>query len=86
MYSRYNACSLRLLPFVTFSAKRDHVPELLVVISVVGQKFSTTCVLPILRFLYFRKEPSFAYLSVQDGCSTRSQSYFEPLVAVLHCV
>ena len=75
--------------FVTFYAKRDHVPKL--VISVVGQKFSTTCVLSILRFPYFRKELSFAYLSVQDGCSTRSQSstrsvYFKPLVTILHWV
>ena len=36
--------------YMTFYAKRDHVPEL-----VIGQKFSTTCVLSILRFPYFRK-------------------------------
>ena len=57
----------------------------------VGQKLSMTCALSILRFLYFRKELSFAYFSVQDGCSMRSQSfmqsvYFQPLITVLHYV
>ena len=72
--------------------KRDHEHEL--VISSSRPKILNNLwffFLSILRFLHFRKEPSFAYFSVQDGCSTHSQSsmrsiYFQPLVTVLHCV
>ena len=74
---------------VTFYAKRDRVPKLVIFSS--RPKILNDLVFSILRFPYFREEISFAYLSVQDGFSTLSQSsmrsiYFQPLVVILHCI